>query len=204
MRKTLVSCAMLALGAWALGGCYYGQGEFGRDDEPSAVTGGGPVGPSASTGTIGSTVTEQGEAEVFRGDLGETAGFVENGSALTIRRSSTSANVRVDAVNTGRRYWVMNALTIQGGLQHPSLQPGSTFRFTRSAPRTPSGLAVTVLGCQGPSRDNFTYDRSAETVEVSVSEGPTPDSRRMGWVATFAGPRGASQRVEGSFVYDPQ
>jgi hypothetical protein len=62
---------------------------------------------------------------------------------------------------------------------------------------------VRVLGCSGPSRGNFTYDRNADTVTIDVMPGSAPDTRRMVFKATYTN-GAATQQVQGSFEYEPR
>lgn len=197
-KRWMISTAVVLAGAMAFGGCYYGSdGLGGEDDTPTAAA------PRGATGSTGSDVTV-GTADQFAGDLGTVTNFAVPGAELRVTQSSTYASARIDAENPRARWWAMTSLTITGGLNHPSLQPGTRLRFTNGgAPAESNGLRVSVLGCSGPRRDNFTYDSTATNVEVEVEPGPTPDTRRLVFDAEFAGPSGP-QTVRGSFVYDPR
>lgn len=202
--RWIVGTLLVALGAVGMGGCYYDFEEEGEEDDrapPARGSYGGAPAPSAVRWT--------GRADTFRGDLGTVEGFV--GSEATVAGSdygTTSSSVRIDAENTRARWWAMTLLSITGSLRHPALVPGAHFVFTgRSRPsaQTVAGeappLFMTVLGCSGPRRDQFTYDQGAQEVTVDVSAGPSEDTRRLAFDAKFAGPQG-EQHVTGSFVFE--
>ncbi len=202
-KRWWLSTMLVVSGAWALGGCYYGSDGIGGEEASDGPTVTAPRGGTGGTrGSTGSEVVV-GSAERFAGDLGTVTGFAVPGAEMRVTQSGSTASVRIDAENTSARWWAMTVLTIGGGLNHPSLQPGTQLRFQRGRSAAASGLSVSVLGCSGPRRDNFTYDANAESVEVNVEEGPTPDTRRIVFDAEFNGPRGP-QQVHGSFVYDPR
>jgi len=198
-KRWMISTLVVVSGALALGGCYYGSGGLGGEPEADGTT---ASAPRASGGSTGSNVTV-GAADQFAGDLGTVTGFAVPGAELRVTQSPSTASVRIDAENTRARWWAMTVLTIQGGLNHPSLQPGTQLRFQGGRSGSTNGLTISVLGCSGPRRDNFTYDGNATAVEVNVEEGPSPDTRRLVFDADFNTPQGP-QRVHGSFVYDPR
>ena len=213
LDRWLPASLMVVLGAWALGGC------GGRDDPPAlpssayesttptplglGVTGVGasqgrppPVTPTPAPAT-GAWV---GQAEMFRGDLGEVRAFAGVRSLVTGSDAGDASHVRLDAEDSAAGWWAMTRLTLGGTLQHRDLRPGARLTFTGgSCPGTT--LRVTALGCSGPLRDDARFDHPAEQVTVAVSAGPTASTQRMDFTASFRSPAG-SQQVAGSFIYE--
>jgi len=189
--KTALSITFALAASLALGGCF----QFYEERSGSSST------PRTST-TPSGYYNMVGEADLLQGAMGNVTSFTHASPEMRITGSSTSATVRLDASNTTTRWWVMTNLTITGGLGHAALQPGAHLVFTRSAPSV-GGLRVSVLGCSGPMRPNYTYDRTADTVTVDVMPGSAPDTRRMVFKATYAN-GAATQQVQGSFEYEPR
>ena len=146
-----------------------------------------------------------GEAEAFRGDLGDVRAFDGVGASVAgVDDGAGASHVRLDAVDPGAGWWAMTQLHIEGTLGHAALQPGARRVFRRPEGRaTPGGgaLFVTAIGCSGPRRDRARYDSPAQEVVVAVTDGPAAGTRRLEFTATFSSPAGA-QEVTGSFVYD--
>jgi hypothetical protein len=182
--------------ALALGGCF----QFAT--ERSGAGGSSTSTRTPSTPSASSYYNEVGEADVLQGAMGNVASFSQQSPEMRITGSRTSATVRIDAADTTARWWVMTNVTVTGGLNHTALQPGAHLVFTRTAP-TVNGLRVSVLGCSGPMRPNYTYDRTADTVTVDVLPGSAPDTRRMVFKAVYANGT-ATQQVQGSFEYEPR
>lgn len=201
ITKTLAYATVTLCLSLGLGGCFQFQFDRVDDEEPAA---------DARTPTTGPTgtgwITEMGQAELLQGTMGTVARFQSTAPQMQIRRRSTStsssAYVRLDAESASARWWAMTALTITGGLAHASLRPGAHLTFTTTSP-SQSGLRVSVLGCSGPMRDRFTYDRTADRVDVDVMQGSEPGRRRMVYTAQFTNGT-ERQTVQGSFEYDPQ
>jgi len=177
--KTALSITFALAASLALGGCF----QFYEERSGSSST------PRTST-TPSGYYNMVGEADLLQGAMGNVTSFTHASPEMRITGSSTSATVRLDASNTTTRWWVM------------ALQPGAHLVFTRSAPSV-GGLRVSVLGCSGPMRPNYTYDRTADTVTVDVMPGSAPDTRRMVFKATYAN-GAATQQVQGSFEYEPR
>lgn len=196
MTRLGLCAAALAtvISSLSLGGCLYFPEET-QDDYSTRLNG----------------YNTLGQAELLRGDMGNIRGFTSNTVELRTRVPSggSSATVQLDAVNTREEWWVMTPLSITGGFNHPSLQPGAhlVFESGSSVRGTVTGsptLRVAVLGCSGPRRPNYTYDRTARRVEVDVEQGSSWDTRRMRFTATFDGPSSQTQTVTGSFEYEPR
>ncbi len=199
MKIKLALCASLvAAASLALGGCFYFPSE--RSSARSTGSTGSTEAPPVPT----STTSQVGQAEVFQGALGEIGSFTSQAAELRITAGERYASVRIDAVNLADRWWAMNNLTISGGLDHAALQPGAhlTFSSAGAAPGA-AGLRVTALGCSGPSRNVYTYDRNADSVDVDVMPGSEEGRNRMVFTAHFDH-GGAMQTVQGSFEYDPR
>ncbi len=195
--RWIVGALLTTAGALSSGGCYY---DFSDDRDDTATEPPSSYGSSSSSANLSRW---SGRADVFRGDLGTVRAF--EGRAAEVTGSdygTTTSTVRIDAEDTTARWWAMTQLSVSGTLHHPRLVPGARLVFNASSGRT-GGLHVSVLGCSGPRRDQFTYDRPADEVSVNVSEGPSPDTRRIDFDAKFDGP-GGEQHVTGSFVYDVQ
>lgn len=194
MLKPLISASLVASMSLSLGGCFLMTLERSgtRSDTPSP----------APTYNSSSSNTEVGQAEMLQGNLGNVTSFSSRAPELSIRRSTGSAYVRIDALDGSARWWAMNALTVTGGLTHASLQPGAHLSFS-STTASVSGLRVSVLGCSGPARNNYTYDHPADRVDVDVMEGSEPNTNRMVFTAYFRN-GSAMQSVQGSFEYEPR
>lgn len=187
--KTALSITFALAASLALGGCF----QF--VEERSGASSRTSTGPSSYYNMVG-------EADLLQGAMGSVTSFTHQSPELRISGSSTSAAVRLDAVNTSARWWVMTNLTVTGGLDHAALAPGAHLVFSRTSP-TVNGLRVSALGCSGPTRGNYTYDRTADTVTVDVMPGSAPDTRRMVFKATYAN-GSEMQQVQGSFEYEPR
>lgn len=196
MTRVVVSSMVVVTAAVALGGCY----EFARErsEEERAAT---ERQPRMPTGSL--VYNDRGEAEVLQGGMGSVTGFAQQFPEMHIVGSRTSTTVRIDAEDTSARWWVMTSLTVLGGLDHAALQPGARLVFSRTGSSV-EGLRVSVLGCSGPRRPHYTYDRYADTVTVHVLPGSFPSTRRMVFTAVFPSstPGGPSQRVQGAFEYE--
>lgn len=203
--RWIVSALLATVGALGLGGCYYDfSDDRDRDDTPGATA------PSYGSSPGTSASRWSGRAETFRGGMGDLRAFEGADAEVSgVDYGNNTSTVRIDAEDTRARWWAMTQFSFSGSLHHPRLVPGAQLVFgPRSAgPRATGGdaqaLYVSVLGCSGPRRNQFTYDRGAEEVRINVSEGPSPDTRRIDFDATFEGPTG-DQHVTGSFVYDLQ
>jgi hypothetical protein len=183
--------SLVAAASHALGGCFY------VPSERSSARATGAAAPASATAQVG-------QAEVFQGTLGEIGSFSSEAAELRITASGSYATVRIDAVNAAARWWAMNNLTISGGLDHAALRPGAHLTFSRAgAAPGATGLRVTALGCSGPSRNVYTYDRNADSVDVDVMPGSEEGRNRMVFTARFDH-GGATQTVQGSFEYDPR
>ncbi len=189
--KLALSAAFVSAASLAVGGCLYfppSSSDRSRDT----------YSPSSASGSF----TQVGQAEMLQGSLGNIASFSAASPELRISASATSATVRIDALNASERWWAMNNLTISGGLNHAALRQGAHLTFSGSS-ASASGLRVSVLGCSGPSRNNYTYDHSAQTVTVDVLPGSDAAHNRMVFTAVFVnGPQ--TQQVQGSFEYEPR
>lgn len=190
--KLALSAAFVSAASLAVGGCLYFP--------PSSSD--RSTGASAPTYGSSSSVNQVGQAEMLQGSLGNVASFSSATPQMHITGSRSYATVRIDALNAAERWWAMNSLTISGGLNHASLQPGAHLTFSNTSSST-SGLRVSVLGCSGPSLNNYTYDHSAQTVTVDVLPGSDATHNRMVFTAVFVnGPQ--TQQVQGSFEYEPR
>ncbi len=190
--KLALSAAFVSAASLAVGGCLYFP--------PSSSD--RSTGASAPRYGSSSSVNQVGQAEMLQGSLGNVASFSSASPQMRITGSSASATVRIDALNSAERWWAMSSLTISGGLNHASLQPGAHLTFSGSSASS-SGLRVSVLGCSGPSLNNYTYDRNAQTVTVDVLPGSDATHNRMVFTAVFVnGPQ--TQQVQGSFEYEPR
>ena len=202
--RCIVGALVIAAGALGTGGCYYDFSDD-RDDTPTAP----PSYDSRATAPPGNASQWSGQADIFRGDLGTVRAF--EGTAAEVTGSdygTTTSMVRIDAEDTSARWWAMTQFSITGSLHHPQLAPGARLVFNSRSNRNISSdgtpaLYVSVLGCSGPRRNEFTYDQNADEVTVNVSEGSSPDTRRIDFDAKFSG-AGGEQHVTGSFVYDVQ
>ncbi|MBI5512595.1 MAG: hypothetical protein HY909_02440 [Deltaproteobacteria bacterium] len=205
MKALRMLCRALPLvaGAFAYGGCYLPPPDQDRDRDEA---------PRASARTARPTGLWDPQAlvsgaESLRGDLGNIRAFASEDVELRVAPGSGTrpiAQVQLDAVNESQRWWVMTRMTLTGGLSHPSLQPGATLTFTRGSPTAPGALGVNVLGCSGPRRNNYTFDRSADRVDMRVLPGSTPDAVRVEFTATWNAATQPPQVVRGVFEYDPQ
>lgn len=205
--RWIVGIPFVAAGALALGGCYYDFSD-GRDRDTASTGARAPDTVSEPTPSGGSITRWTGQAELFRGDLGSVRGFEGANAEITASDYGTSSSsVRIDAENTAARWWAMTQFSVSGSLHHPRLVPGARLVFNAQTRASYGGSAgatalyVSVLGCSGPRRNQYTYDHSADEVTISVSEGPAPETRRIDFDAKFTG-TGGEQHVTGSFVYE--
>lgn len=181
-------------------GCYIpGPPE---EDGPAPTRSGGSGGSTTPTAGLHGPVTYRGLGELLEGSMGNVRTFAGRAPDLQIAESSGSDSVRLDAEDTTARWWAMTAITLRGGLRHPDLRPGAVLQFSNvSGARGTTGLNVTVLGCSGPRRNQYTYDRNAENVTVWVHQGSRPELYRLEFVAQFP-TSGNPHAVRGAFEYE--
>lgn len=189
--KLALSAAIISAFSLAAGGCLYYPNESDR-------SGSSTYGSSSTSGTF----TQVGEAEMLQGSLSNVTAFSASSPELRISSSASFATVRIDALNSGARWWAMNRLSITGGLGHRALRVGAHLTFTPTSTSN-AGLRVSVLGCSGPARDNYTYDRTAQSVTVDVLPGSEEGCNRMVFTAVFVN-GSERQQVQGSFEYEPR
>ena len=213
LSRCLVGTLLLGAAACTLGGC-------GGNDRPASLPasayestgnllhGLGSVGTGASTQPPAATPTPAPDAWAgaaqLSGNLGDVTSFDGSDAIVAARSESSTSVVRIDAENTAARWWAMTQFVIGGTLRHPALVPGARLVFDGSgACSLPAGMApltVHTIGCSGPRMGSATYDHPADQVTLAVSAGPTADTRRMEFTATFVG--ASTQQVTGSFVYE--
>lgn len=73
-------------------------------------------------------------------------------------------------------------LVIEGGLDHPELEPGASVTFSPHDPVLGT-LRIGLMGCAGPNGGPFFYDRFADRVVVRVER--QNDQRRLEIDAEF-------------------
>lgn len=196
-KNVAVAVSIMLVGAYALGGCFQFNDRSGYGGTTTRSSPTGTTSPSS-----GLVYNDVGEAELLQGAMGNVTSFSHTSPELRITGSRTSTTVRLDASNAGGRWWVMTNLTVTGGLNHAALQPGAHLVFSRTTPAI-NGLRVSALGCSGPMRPNYTYDRTADTVTVDVMPGSAPDTRRIVFKAVYTN-GSATQQVQGAFEYEPR
>lgn len=135
----------------------------------------------------------------LRGRLGDVGSF--DGVPYKAERSRIDSYDWVQLEVESPRGVSMALLTIVGGLRHDSLEPGAHLTLGSLSSSGDRGkLQVGVLGCSGPSPDNWEYDSPAEWTEIEVVEGPSGDTRTLHFTAGFS--NDPNDWVDGSFTYD--
>lgn len=133
-------------------------------------------------------------------DMDGSIGDVQvSGEAWVESASSYDGYAHIDLRARGRGGVIMQAIDIDG-LER--LQIGDSY--------TVDGLGrydddaypyVSVLGCSGPSNNNWDFDSTADEITVTVDPGPTADTMQVNVTATWDGYYDEpSQTVEGSIV----
>jgi hypothetical protein len=137
------------------------------------------------------------------GDIGPVTGV--DAAAEVNQWDDSWDGYRYETVNLdvyGDRTWAMIGVTFDGGLDHADLQRGETLTFDNSAGfynepgmyeepgNGAQALSVQAIGCSSDDSNNpfeeGYFDEPAETVEVTVSEGPEPDLDRVDVVVAFS------------------
>jgi hypothetical protein len=189
--KGLTRIGLVAAMGMAASGCFGFEIE-GR--EGSGWSGGSAYPDAPPRGSVGFT----GDLDVRGGQLAGALGPIDGFSAEAYeQRGFHEEGWSEVTLHAGTGYWVMTALSVEGGLEHPSLAPGARLEFPRDAQ---PGLSVSVLGCSGPAREVFDYDEDAQRVQIEVQSGASPGERVLLFRAVFDN-AGTSQVVEGSFSY---
>lgn len=174
-------------------GCFYNFDD--RSDPPPAPTRGtSPSEPSTTT---------VGQAESMSGRVGRTPEFSTSRVEMRLTQRSTQSTVRFDTLDAHGR-WVMANLTVSGadGIYNRAFSPGARLSF-RNGVSSAEGVRLSVLGCTGSARNNWDWDHSTQTVDVTVTEGPSPESVRVTYVAVFDDTSGSHQ-IRGTFIRDPE
>lgn len=135
--------------------------------------------PPAPEPPIGTSVETQADARL-EGSLGSVRRVQASGLEVLQQRMGAGGAVEAHAEDRAARWWVMTRLAFSTPLTSEAWAPGSSYTISARAPSNPLGL--TVIGCSGPSRNNFTYDGAPTQVEVRVDAGPTPSSRVLTFV----------------------
>jgi hypothetical protein len=186
----VVAVAALNTGCWELAALHALSS---RDDgsDPAAADWGDPA-------YGGGTVDVR--AHALRGSLGPVEGF-EGGIWLSSGvQYGDVATLEVQSRDRDAGWAVMTALDVEGGLDHPDLVPGAelTFRAEDGWASDRGTLFVSLLGCSGPQSGVWDWDVRADEVTVVVSEGETPDRRRIDYTGTWSD----GSTVEGSVEYE--
>ena len=94
----------------------------------------------------------------------------------------------------------MTVLEFRGGLQNFT-DPG-TERFRADAVRRTEDpdRFVSAVGCSGVISGEWDYDTPAEEIELTVSDGPTDNTRTYDYTATFVDEDGGQTVARGSFI----
>ncbi len=159
-------------------GCWQLLALLDRDDEP------------ATTDDYGySSESLEVEAQSLNGDLGAVQDFDGNVYMEEGYEYNDVATMSVYSRNYEQDWNVMTAVTVEGGLDRPELEPGSTATFQNSdytySTEVDGQLHVSVLGCSGPAAGGWDFDRTADQVTVTVEEGSDADHRVMHYTATW-------------------
>lgn len=116
------------------------------------------------------------------GDIGPVTGLDNDATQLNGWHERSYTNVEV-IVENDRGEAAMTWLDINGGLFHPSLQPGERFTFTAGDyPADPQNeLYVGGVGCstENGRAGQWDYDAPLDEVTVEVEEGPDADTMRL-------------------------
>lgn len=173
MTKTLRTPipTILAAAGLLLSGCYL-EAFFPSEEEPVWSEPPAPVYPGGTLAPLsieGSTL--QGSMGAVRSPGGGV--WLEEGSFDGI---TTSVHIE----SSGEGWAMMSLVTIQDNLA--TMEPGTVLTRDYDEPRQPG-----LLGCAGLARGAWEFDRPADEVTITVSEGSTPNSRRCDVTATFVG-----------------
>jgi hypothetical protein len=136
----------------------------------------------------------------LQGDIGALQNFNE---PAIVNGNDDGSWASLEVIAESPRGAAMHWLDIQGGLNHPALQPGARLTF-RSGEYTndPNGLHIDAMACQGPTAYSWDYDEPAQQVDVVVTEAEDPGAVKIDYT-TQVPPSGFTQgeRVSaGSFV----
>ncbi len=142
--------------------------------------------PPPSYGTYSITASDATQ----QGDMGSITTYSGPATASEGYYYGSSSSIRLDSV--GADWWVMSYLSVNNF--DIATAPAGTYTTT-SATWDSSEPQVTVTGCSGPSYGNYTFDTSADEVEMVVSDNED-GSRNLQITARFG-----SQIAQASFRY---
>ncbi len=194
MNKIAVA---LVLAVGGLSGCTFGYD--GYDSDTASSTGFDSY-PNYDYGDYSERQFRVTNA-MMRGDLGSrvTSGEPDEVSAWGYTDFTQIELHQLDG------QWFMNGLEINGDIN--ALEPGQHLEFDnsvddygyRGTSATSQNLRVGVLGCSGPQRDDFEYDRHADRVVVDVLPGAADGELQLDYQAWFPADNGGDDHVvEGS------
>jgi hypothetical protein len=126
----------------------------------------------------GGSALEVKSAEI-EGDLGSITTFGGHATDSNIQTSHWDGYDQVTVTVVDDEGAAMNIVEIQGGLNHPDLEPGSRLHFDNNVFPDADDLQISVIGCAGPSPGNWDYDRPAEEVDVEVEQDPNDEDVLM-------------------------
>lgn len=121
------------------------------------------------------------------GDVGPAMRALDSEAAINGFHDSGFTNLEV--VVSNERGAAMAWLDIEGGVDHPALQPGErlTFASPASAVRD-DGLYIGGIACSGSgSYGEWSYDAPLSRVDVEVEATETPDVRRLHFTTVHEG-----------------
>jgi hypothetical protein len=136
----------------------------------------------------------------IQGDIGALQNFNE---AAVVNGNDDGSWASLEVIAESQRGAAMHWLDIQGGLNHPALQPGARMTFRSGEySNDPNGLHIDAMACQGPTAYSWDYDEPAQQVDVVVTETEDPNAVKIDYT-TQVPPSGftSGDRVStGSFV----
>ena len=178
MNRLIFSTAVLALAISSVG-CFRLPDAPSLSGSPGVVTGSLRVNSGQQAGSMGEIRNFSGVATQLNGDYNPSYSYL-----------------RLDS--EGSFGWVMSSINVSGDLAGSSFAPGThrTYINGLATDGSDGGTSVSVTGCSGPEYGNYTYDRGADQIEISVDQ-LAGNARRMNYTLTFDD--GAVTR--GSVVY---
>jgi hypothetical protein len=116
------------------------------------------------------------DVEAF--DESAAVGNVEAATARIFGDDGTYANLEIVAENNQGA--AMHWIDVYGGLNNPSLTPGTRMTFIAGDyPSSSSDLHMEAMACQGNTAYAWDYDEQAEQVDVTVSETEDPSTLKI-------------------------
>jgi len=186
LKKATLSLAALAFAAT---GCLSSERQINSYNEDVTF--------AESIESLGNVVTDGAR---IQGDIGALQNLDD---VAVVNGNDDGSWASLEVITSTQRGAAMHWLDIQGGLNHPSLAPGSHLTFRSGEYSSdPNGLHVDAMACQGAEAYAWDYDEPASQVDMVVTETDDPSAVKIDYTTQVpASGFNTSDRVSsGTFV----